>query len=78
MFGLDYEPRNTKEKWLMRIVYWGTILLLAFIFWEIREGSIRTLALTGVYTNYDPGASPQVASRWVVSVMAMLQQLPIR
>lgn len=34
MYGLDYEPRNTKEKWLMRIVYVGTILLVAFIWWE--------------------------------------------
>jgi cytoskeletal protein RodZ len=33
-YGLDYEPRNTKEKWLMRIVYWGTILLVAFILWK--------------------------------------------
>jgi cytoskeletal protein RodZ len=31
---LDYEPRDTNEKWLMRIVYWGTILLVAFILWE--------------------------------------------
>ncbi len=28
MYGLDYEPRTSKEKWLLRIVYWGTILLL--------------------------------------------------
>jgi hypothetical protein len=34
MYGLDYEPPNTKEKWLMRSVYWGTILLVAFILWE--------------------------------------------
>jgi thiol:disulfide interchange protein len=34
MYGLDYSPRNSKEKWLMRIVYWGTILLVAFIWWE--------------------------------------------
>ena len=34
MYGLEYEPRNTKEKWLMRMVYWGTILLVAFILWE--------------------------------------------
>ena len=33
-YGLDYEPRNTKEKWLMRIVYWGTIVLVAFVWWE--------------------------------------------
>jgi hypothetical protein len=31
---LDYEPRNSKQKWLMRIVYWGTILLVAFLWWE--------------------------------------------
>jgi len=34
MYGLDYEPRNTKERWLMRIVYWGTIVLVAFFWWE--------------------------------------------
>jgi len=34
MYGLDYEPRNSKEKWQMRIVYWGTILLVAFLWWE--------------------------------------------
>jgi hypothetical protein len=34
VYGLDYGPRNTKEKWLMRIVYWGTILLVAVILWE--------------------------------------------
>ena len=32
--GLDYEPRNTREKWLFRMVYWGTSLLVAFIWWE--------------------------------------------
>jgi hypothetical protein len=31
---LGYEPRNLKEKWLLRIVYWGTILLVAFVLWE--------------------------------------------
>jgi hypothetical protein len=31
---LDYEPRNPKEKWLLRIVYWGTIALVAFFWWE--------------------------------------------
>ena len=31
---LDDGPRGTNEKWLMRIVYWGTILLVAFILWE--------------------------------------------
>jgi len=34
MYGLDYEPRNTKEKWLMRIIYLGTIVLVAFFWWE--------------------------------------------
>jgi hypothetical protein len=34
MYGLDYEPRNPKYKWLMRIVYWGTIVLVAFLWWE--------------------------------------------
>jgi hypothetical protein len=33
-YGFDYEPRNPKEKWLIRIVYWGTILIVAFILWE--------------------------------------------
>jgi len=32
-YGLDFEPRETKEKWLMRIVYLGTILLVAVILW---------------------------------------------
>jgi hypothetical protein len=32
--GPDYEPRNTREKWLLRMVYWGTSLLVAFIWWE--------------------------------------------
>ncbi len=31
---LDYEPRNFREKWLLRILYWGTILLVTFILWE--------------------------------------------
>jgi hypothetical protein len=31
---LDYKPRNTKEKWLLRIAYWGTIALVAFCWWE--------------------------------------------
>jgi len=34
LYGLDYQPRNVKEKWLLRIVYWKTILLVAFFFWE--------------------------------------------
>lgn len=34
MYGLDYELRNPKEKWLMRIVYSGTIVLVAFLWWE--------------------------------------------
>lgn len=31
---LDYEPRNFREKWLLRIAYYGTILLVAFLLWE--------------------------------------------
>jgi hypothetical protein len=31
---LNYKPRNTKEKWLLRIAYWGTIVLVAFLWWE--------------------------------------------
>jgi hypothetical protein len=31
---LGYEPRNFREKWLLRFVYWGTILLVAFLLWE--------------------------------------------
>jgi hypothetical protein len=31
---LGYEPRNFREKWPLRIVYWGTILLVAFLWWE--------------------------------------------
>ena len=34
MHGVDYEPRNSKEKWMLRIAYWGTIVLVAFIWWE--------------------------------------------
>jgi hypothetical protein len=34
MDKLDYKPRNAKEKWLLRIVYWGTIVLVAFLLWE--------------------------------------------
>ena len=34
MDELDYKPRNAKEKWLLRIVYWGTIILVAFLWWE--------------------------------------------
>jgi hypothetical protein len=33
-YELDYEPRNAREKWLLRIVYWGTFLLAIFIWWE--------------------------------------------
>jgi len=31
---LGYDPQNAGQKWLLRIVYWGTILLVAFILWE--------------------------------------------
>jgi len=34
MGELDYKPRNANEKWLLRIVYWGTIVLVAFLLWE--------------------------------------------
>jgi hypothetical protein len=34
MNQLDYKPRNSKEKWLLRIAYWGTIALVAFLWWE--------------------------------------------
>jgi len=34
LYGVDYQPRNAKEKWLLRIAYWGTTLLVAFLFWE--------------------------------------------
>lgn len=32
--GLDDEPCTSKEKWLTRIVYWGTIIVVAFVRWE--------------------------------------------
>jgi len=34
IYELDYEPRNSRQKWLLRAVYWGAILLVAFILWE--------------------------------------------
>jgi len=34
MYGLDDEPRSSKEKWLMRVAYWGTFLLVSFLWWE--------------------------------------------
>jgi hypothetical protein len=34
MYDPDYEPRNAKEKWLFRIVYWGTALVVALLLWE--------------------------------------------
>jgi hypothetical protein len=34
MHELEFEPRNLREKWLLRIVYWGTILLVTFMLWE--------------------------------------------
>ena len=34
MDDLDYKPRNSKEKWLFRIVSWGTIVLVTFLWWE--------------------------------------------
>ena len=34
MNELGYEPQNLREKWLLRIAYYGTILLVAFFLWE--------------------------------------------
>ena len=34
MNELSYEPRNLREKWLLRIAYYGTILVVAFLLWE--------------------------------------------
>jgi hypothetical protein len=34
MHELEFEPRNLREKWVLRIAYWGTILLVAFMLWE--------------------------------------------
>ena len=34
MNELDYEPRNFREKWLLRIAYYGTIILVALLLWE--------------------------------------------
>src|SRR5215472_15130067 len=31
---LGYEPRNFRERWLLRFAYYGTILLVAFLLWE--------------------------------------------
>ena len=31
---LGYESQNLSQKWLLQIVYWGTIVLVAFILWE--------------------------------------------
>jgi len=45
MHGLDYEPSNTKEKWLMRIVYWRTIALVAFFLVGIRQSKIRGIGV---------------------------------
>jgi len=42
---LDYKPRNTKEKWLLRIAYWGTIALVAFCWVGIRETEIAMSAI---------------------------------
>jgi hypothetical protein len=33
-YGQHYEPKTPKEKWLMRIAYWGTIIVVAFALWE--------------------------------------------
>lgn len=34
LYGLDYEPRTTREKWLFRIIYWGMALAVAFFWWQ--------------------------------------------
>lgn len=31
---LGYDPANLGQKWMLRIVYCGTVLLVAFILWE--------------------------------------------
>lgn len=31
---LGFEPHNAAQKWMLRVVYWGTTLLVAFILWE--------------------------------------------
>jgi hypothetical protein len=43
MHELEFEPRNLREKWLLRIVYWGTILFGCFHVVGIRQGEIRRL-----------------------------------
>jgi hypothetical protein len=43
MHELEFEPRNLREKWLLRIVYWGTILIGCFHVVGIRQGEIRRL-----------------------------------
>jgi hypothetical protein len=34
MDELDYKPRNAREKWVLRIAYWGAAALVAFLWWE--------------------------------------------
>jgi hypothetical protein len=34
MNDLDYKPRHAKEKWLLRLVSWGTTVLVAWLLWE--------------------------------------------
>jgi len=34
MDELHYKPRNSKEKWLLRIAYCGATALVAFLWWE--------------------------------------------
>lgn len=31
---LDCQPRSVREKWVLRIVYWGTIVLVALMLWK--------------------------------------------
>jgi hypothetical protein len=33
-YEAGYEPRNFREKWLLRIVDWGTILLVVLLWWQ--------------------------------------------
>jgi len=34
MDDLDYKPRNSKEKWLLFLVSWGTTILVAWLWRE--------------------------------------------
>lgn len=45
MYGLDYEPSNTKQKWLMRIVYWGNDPSRRLHLVGKSEGTIRNIGV---------------------------------